>query len=372
MFGMKTNPPSPSFPLPPGEREASRSVLRTRLLILERAMIPNTSPWRQVPAWQTSLARAITDPGELLAVLKLGPEWQVPAEAAARLFPLRVPREYVARMRRGDPHDPLLRQVLPLAEERQNIVGYTTDPVGDLTAMTVPGVLHKYEGRVLLTATGACAVHCRYCFRRHFPYAEANPAADAWRAALDYIAADSSIAEVILSGGDPLTLAQRRLEDFSERLRDIPHVRRLRLHTRVPIVLPARVDAPLLAWLRALPFQTVIVVHANHAREIDASVRDALAALAGAGASLLNQSVLLRGVNDDVETLAALSEALFDAGALPYYLHLLDRVQGAAHFAVDETRARDLWQELNGRLPGYLVPRLVRESPGTPAKTPIA
>lgn len=335
-------------------------------------MIPGTSVLRQVPLWQSALARAITEPAELLAAVGLGEEWLPAAQAAARLFPLRVPRGFVARMRPRDPHDPLLRQVLPLAEECLMAEGFGDDPVGDLAAMTVPGVLHKYRGRALLTLTGACAVHCRYCFRRHFPYADANPAADHWRAALEYIAGDDSIAEVILSGGDPLTLSDRRLAGLVRQLETIPHLRRLRLHTRLPVVLPERVNDELLAWLGGTKLKTVIVAHANHAQELDGPVRAALGMLKAAGAELLNQSVLLRGVNDSVEALADLSEALLDAGALPYYLHMLDRVQGAAHFEVEETTARRLMQELQARLPGYLVPRLVREIPGGPGKFVLA
>src|SRR3989344_4367153 len=212
-------------------------------------MIPETALIRQTPDWQQELARAITAPEELLAATGLGTEWLPAARAAARLFPLRVPRGFVARMRRGDPHDPLLRQVLPLAEECLTAPGFAADPVGDAAAMTVPGVLHKYRGRGLLTATGACAVHCRYCFRRHFPYADANPAADHWQAALGYLAGDAAISEVILSGGDPLTLSDRRLAELTRQLETIPHLRRLRLHTPLPIVLPERVNDELLAWL---------------------------------------------------------------------------------------------------------------------------
>ncbi len=331
-------------------------------------MIPGSPVLRQVSVWQSVLGRAITDPAELLATVGLGKEWLPAAQAAARLFPLRVPRGFVARMRRGDPNDPLLRQVLPLAEECLATEGFHADPVGDLVAMVAPGVLHKYQGRVLLTATGACAVHCRYCFRRHFPYTDANPSTDQWRAALSYIAGDKSITEVILSGGDPLTLSDRRLENFTRQLEAIPHVRRLRLHTRLPVVLPERVNDELLGWLGGTRLKTVMVVHANHAHEIDASVRAALVHLKGAGVGLLNQSVLLRGINDSADALARLSEVLFDADVLPYYLHLLDRVQGAAHFGVDDATVRSLMAELNRRLPGYLVPRLVREIAGAPGK----
>jgi len=334
-------------------------------------MIPGTVQFRQMPAWQAALAQAVTDPQELLALLELGPEWLAAAQAASRLFPLRVPRGFVARMRRRDAQDPLLRQVLPLAEELLAADGYSADPVGDLAAMAVPGVLHKYQGRVLLTATGACAVHCRYCFRRHFPYAEANASVDRWQSALAYIAADSSIREVILSGGDPLTLSDRRLAELAQALDDIPHVERLRLHTRLPVVLPERVTAELNAWLAASRLQKVVVIHANHAQELGDSVRQACAGLRAAGVTLLNQTVLLKGVNDSVPALQALSEALFAIGVLPYYLHCLDRVQGAAHFDVSEPRARELHAALIAALPGYLVPRLVRELPGAPGKTPV-
>ncbi|OGI46169.1 MAG: EF-P beta-lysylation protein EpmB [Candidatus Muproteobacteria bacterium RIFCSPHIGHO2_01_FULL_65_16] len=331
-------------------------------------MIPGTHVLRQMPAWQEELSRAVTDPAELLQILRLGTGLLPAARAAARVFPLRVPRGYIARMRPGDPADPLLRQVLPLGAELEPVAGFGPDPVGDLAAVAARGVLHKYRGRVLLIATGACAVNCRFCFRRHFPYGGAAAATDRWREALAYIAADDSIAEVILSGGDPLMLADRRLGEFARALAAISHVRRLRLHTRLPIVLPERVDDGLLAWLGGTRLQAVVVVHANHANEIDSTVRAALARLRDGGAALLNQSVLLRGVNDSVVALADLSVALFDAGAQPYYLHLLDRVQGAAHFAVDEAAARALMSDLNARLPGYLVPRLVRELPGAPAK----
>ena len=321
--------------------------------------------------WQQLWRYAVRDPAELLALVGL-PRLaaRVSADATAQ-FPLRVPRGFVARMRPGDPNDPLLRQVLPLDDEDRPAPGYGLDAVGDLAASGGTGVIHKYRGRVLLVATGSCAVHCRYCFRRHYPYAEQTAAAGQWREALDYLAADTGVSEVLLSGGDPLSLATPKLAEFTRALAGLPHVRRLRLHTRLPIVLPERVDEELLAWLSALPQQVVVVVHANHANEIDAPVAAALDRLRGAGAHLLNQAVLLRGVNDSVAALAELSEALFAAGTLPYYLHQLDRVAGAAHFEVPDAEARALHGELAARLPGYLVPRLVREVAGAPSKTPL-
>lgn len=330
----------------------------------------NHSSWQR-PRWQQALADAINDPHELLDLLELPRNTLSLPCHAARQFPMRVPHAYVARMRKGDPNDPLLRQILPVAAEDMESASYRSDPVGDLEAMPVPGVLHKYHGRVLLIATGACGVHCRYCFRRHFPYGDANPAPGAWRLALDYIAADPTVSEVILSGGDPLALPDRRLADLAGQLDAISHVQRLRIHSRLPIVLPERVDASLLAWLEASRLQKVMIVHANHPNEIGEDTLQSLRDLQAHGVSVLNQAVLLRGVNDSADVLAALSDALFAAGVLPYYLHLLDKVQGAAHFDVPETDALALIHALQIRLPGYLVPRLVRETAGAPAKSPV-
>lgn len=331
-------------------------------------MIPVTVPRKNVPSWQQELRHAVRDAGELCRLLGLDTADVLPDGAG---FPLRVPRAFVARMRSGDPHDPLLRQVLPLTEEARHVPGFGPDPVGDQAAMALPGLLHKYHGRVLLTVTGACAIHCRYCFRREFPYAEANPRRDHGLPALGHIRDDPSIHEVILSGGDPLSLNDPALAGLVSQLEAIDHVDTLRLHTRLPVVLPSRVNAELLDWLRATSLHKVVVIHANHPREIDNEVIDALRALADAGAILLNQAVLLRGVNDCSETLCALSRRLFAAGVLPYYLHVLDPVRGAAHFRVTDTDAADLLTAAAVRLPGYLVPRLVREEPGQPGKTPV-
>lgn len=322
-------------------------------------------------AWQKAQRDAVTDPAELIRMLELPPDLLPAARRAARLFGLRVPRGYVARMRRGDPADPLLRQVLPLDAECGDTPGFGTDPVGDRASLLGDGVLHKYHGRALLIATGACAVHCRYCFRRHFPYAEANASRGNWRGALDRIAADANLREIILSGGDPLSLSDRRLRELAAALDRVPHLQRLRIHTRQPVVLPERIDAALLDWLAHGRLRRIVVIHANHPDEIDRRVAAALARLGETGAVLLNQSVLLRGVNDDPVTLAALSERLFQSGVMPYYLHLLDRTAGTAHFEVPVIRARRIWRELAVRLPGYLLPRLTRETPGEPSKTLI-
>jgi EF-P beta-lysylation protein EpmB len=326
----------------------------------------------QPSRWQADLADAITTPEDLLATLGLSPALLQPAQAASAGFRLRVPRSYVSRMRPGDPADPLLRQVLPVANELEDVAVYVTDPLGEHAALRAPGLLQKYRGRALIITTSACAVHCRYCFRREFPYSEQTSDAPRWSAALSEIRRDSSLEEVILSGGDPLSLSDARLKGLTDALATIPHVRRLRVHTRQPVVLPSRVDDGLVSWLRSVRLPTVFVLHANHPNEIDSDVSAACEKLRASGVTLLNQSVLLRGVNDDVEVLAELSRRLFDTGVLPYYLHVLDRVRGAAHFEIPEAQARTIAGDLAARLPGYLVPRLVREIYGAPAKVTLA
>lgn len=333
-------------------------------------MIPVPAADRQPARWQALWREALRDPVELLEGLGL-PALAARVSATAQAqFPLRVPRGYAARMRHGDPADPLLRQVLPIDEEDRLIPGFSLDAVGDAAAKGGTGVIHKYDGRALLIATGSCAIHCRYCFRRHFPYADETAAAGGWASALEYLRADPSVREVILSGGDPLSLSTAKLAELTDALRDLPQVTRLRIHTRLPIVLPERIDGECLDWIGALPWPVVMVVHANHANEIDASVRDACQSLRQRGVHLLNQAVLMRGVNDDADALVALSESLFQAGVLPYYLHLLDRVHGTAHFEVPEAEALALRATIHARLPGYLVPTLVREIQGQPGKTP--
>ena len=334
-------------------------------------MIPVQPLSAQAKPWQALWRDAIRDPRELLAMLGLEELAGRLSEPAAAQFPLRVPRGFVARMRHGDADDALLRQVLPLDDEDRLVAGFGLDAVGDGAARGSTGVIHKYQGRALLVATGSCAVHCRYCFRRHFPYADETAASGQWREALQYLRADTSISEVLLSGGDPLSLATGKLREFTDGLAAIPHVRRLRLHTRLPVVLPERVDTELTTWLGSLPWPVVVVIHANHPNEIDGAVADAIGRLKPAVSAVLNQSVLLRGVNDDADVLVSLSERLFSAGVLPYYLHLLDRVAGTAHFEVDEIKARQIQSLVSARLPGYLVPKLVREIPGEPGKTPL-
>jgi EF-P beta-lysylation protein EpmB len=332
---------------------------------------PSPSRSATSPRWQQLWRDAVRDPRELLTLLNLHAQAAQVSDAAAAQFALRVPRGFVARMRSGDPHDPLLRQVLPITEEMHTVKGFALDAVGDAAAKTANGVIQKYHGRALLVATGSCAVHCRYCFRRHFPYAEETAARDGWREAVSAIAADPSIEEVLLSGGDPLSLATPKLAELTAALSHIPHLKRLRIHSRLPVVLPERVDTPLLHWLTSLPWPVAFVIHANHANEFSPEVDAAMSALRNAGAQLLNQAVLLRGVNDDLHSLVALSERSFAAGVLPYYLHQLDRVAGVAHFEVADTRARELHAQLAARLSGYLVPKLVREIQGDTGKRPL-
>lgn len=293
--------------------------------------------------------------------------------AAASDFALKVPLAFVRRMRAGDANDPLLLQVLARGEELLESAGFGPDPVGESgQANPAKGIIHKYHGRVLLIVSSGCAVHCRYCFRRHFPYADNQNSRREWRDALAYVANDAAISEVILSGGDPLLASDEYLDELVTQIAAIPHVRRLRIHSRLPVVIPDRVTEKLLKAIRRASLQTVVVIHCNHANELDDSVDAALARLSAQGVTLLNQTVLLAGINDHTETLSNLSERLFAAGVLPYYLHLLDKVQGAAHFDVPEARARQLLAEITARLPGYLVPKLVREIAGAPSKVALS
>ncbi|MBS0219036.1 MAG: EF-P beta-lysylation protein EpmB [Proteobacteria bacterium] len=336
-------------------------------------MIPARPIARQAaPRWQQLWREAVRDPAELFGLLGLQALSDRLSPAATAQFPLRVPRGFVARMRHGDADDPLLRQVLPLDDEDRLVPGFELDAVGDGAALAGAGVIRKYRGRALLVATGSCAINCRYCFRRHFPYADETAARGQWSEAVAILANDDAIDEVILSGGDPLSLADAKLAELTDALAAIPHIRRLRIHSRLPVVLPERVDAGLASWLQGLPWPVTVVIHANHANEFNEEVDAALARLRDAGCLLLNQAVLLRGVNDSVDALADLCERGHRAGVLPYYLHQLDRVRGAAHFEVPDDRARVLHRDLAARLSGYLVPRLVREVAGDPGKRPLA
>ncbi len=322
-------------------------------------------------SWQSQFADAIRDVDELWRVLSLPMAALPAARAAAASFRLLVPRGFAARMRPGDLNDPLLRQVVPLGDELREFPGYTADPLAESNCAPQPGLLHKYQGRALLVTTGACAVHCRYCFRRHYPYEELPRGKRWWGPAIDYLTSHPDVSEILLSGGDPLTLPDSQLSDLAKYLTAIPHLRRLRLHTRLPIVLPARVTDSLIEWFTSGRLTPVMVLHVNHPHELSPEVIAACLKLRQAGVTLLSQAVLLAGVNDDVDVQVALSEALFSAGIIPYYLHQLDRVQGAGHFQVSDQRAIEMLQSMAARLPGYLTPRLVREMPNAPGKTPI-
>lgn len=333
-------------------------------------MIQGNHSTLHLPEWQTQLANAIKSPEQLLAALNLPIDLLPSMRLAHQLFPLRVTESYLKRIEPGNINDPLLRQVFPLPEESELSGNFSFDPVGDSQAEQSPGLLHKYKNRVLLTLTAACGIHCRYCFRRHFDYSASN-ATKHWQQNLAYIAQNTQIDEVIFSGGDPLSLTDQRLSRMIDELSGISHIKTLRFHTRQIIVLPARVDSNLLHWAKNCRLNLIFVVHVNHPNELNDEVAQALTQLSLTGATLLNQSVLLKGVNDSPEVLCQLSKQLFTHRILPYYLHLLDKVQGAAHFDVSDEKASHLIKHMSAELPGYLVPKLVRDLPLAANKTLI-
>lgn len=319
--------------------------------------------------WQKILAQGFTSATELLRFLEL--PLDNGSTLAERQFSSRIPLGFAKRMDKGNPFDPLLLQVLAVASELEVIEGYIADPVEELKVNPLKGLIHKYYGRVLLTLTGACAVNCRYCFRRHFPYKDNNPGRSGWKGIIDYIKKDPSITEVILSGGDPLLATDIVLMDLIQLLEAIPHVHTLRIHTRMPVVLPERIDSGFQAVLEQTKLHKVIVLHCNHTQELNDEVKEACKKLQQVGCHLLNQTVLLSGINDDAKVLAALSQALFSYGVMPYYLHVLDKVSGAAHFDIPLVQIQTLYKEVQMLLPGYLVPRLVCEEPGKSSKTQL-
>jgi L-lysine 2,3-aminomutase len=317
------------------------------------------------------MKNAIRSSSEMYSELGIAPSSIQSSDQGESEFPVFVPLEFLRRMRKGDTNDPLLLQVTPLAAESIVDAGYVLDPVGDTKVERAPGLLHKYSGRVLMIVTGACGVHCRYCFRRHYTYSTAPKSIAQWQSAIEYIESDPTIHEVILSGGDPLTVVDDTLSQLVARLDRISHLKRLRIHTRMPVVIPQRVDASLCAWLEESRLAKWIVLHINHAQEIDSHVVHSVRRLQSTGSVVLNQAVLLRGVNDSVEVLAALCERLVDINVLPYYLHQLDRVAGATHFAVDRDLGRALVGELAKRLPGFAVPKFVEEIAGEASKSMV-
>ncbi len=332
--------------------------------------------------WQTAMRRAIRSESELRRRLGLAASGAgeaaegdtagiPPPELPVPEFSTFVPLEFLSRIAPGDPHDPLLRQVLPSPEERVDEAGFVSDPVGDLDSLASGGVLFKYEGRALLISTAACGVHCRYCFRREFPYQDVGSRGTNWRPAIEFVRSRRDIDEVLLSGGDPLTLVDETLAELVAAIASIGHVRRLRIHSRMPVVIPQRVTPRLIEILAETRPAVWFVIHANHPRELDAAVLESLGRLIDRGIPVLNQAVLLRGVNDDAETLTELSRRLVDHRVQPYYLHQLDRVRGASHFEVSQSRGQRLMAALRDRLPGYAVPTYVREQAGAPSKTPL-
>ncbi|MFB6435065.1 MAG: EF-P beta-lysylation protein EpmB [Candidatus Malihini olakiniferum] len=319
--------------------------------------------------WLHQLADVITDPLKLLHFLALEDHHQLRKVAKLHtLFPLRVPWSFAKKMRKGDPLDPLLLQVLTTQDEFLITPEFSVDPLDEQQSV-VPGLLHKYHNRALLLVKGGCAVNCRYCFRRHFPYQDNQGNKSNWRKALDYIRQHPELDEIIFSGGDPLMAKDHELEWLISKLENIPHLQRLRIHSRFPVVIPARITKTLCQHLSKRRLSVLLVTQINHANEIDSELRESMARLRQAGVTLLNQSVLLHRVNDNASTLASLSNALFNAGVLPYYLHVLDKVQGAAHFLVSDEEAKDIMRKLLSQVSGYLVPRLTREIGGEASKT---
>lgn len=335
-------------------------------------MIPQSNAAVIFADWQQELANAINQPAELLRLLGLDQQLAALDIGLLKNFPVRVTQSYLNKMHYGDAADPLLRQVFPLSEEGLPATGFSMDPVGDHQALSAPGILQKYQGRALLLTTGACAIHCRYCFRRHFPYGDSNPLASQWPQTLDALKSDSSLTEVILSGGDPLVLSDQKLAAMIADLQQISNLKRLRIHTRLPLVLPKRITQNLLSTLSETRLQVVMVIHANHGNEVDSETAEVLTKLGAAGCQLLNQAVLLRGVNDNAQAMIELSERLSDVRVIPYYLHLLDKVKGAQHFDVPQSHGETIITEMRTSLPGYLVPRLVREIAGEASKTIMA
>lgn len=337
-------------------------------------MIHRTEPLLQTDSplsWQQQLTRAITDPIVLLKRLQLDESLLPAARIAAEQFPLRVPHAFVDQMQIGDSNDPLLRQVLPLQEELISVTGYSKDPIKEL-AYTEKGIIHKYRGRVLLLVNGNCAINCRYCFRRHFPYEENRLSRQEWLETIKNIAADESIEEVIYSGGDPLASNDKQLAWLTQQIAAIPHIKRLRIHSRLPVVIPQRINDECLLWLSSHRLDTAFVLHINHANEISPALISAIARLRDIGIIVLNQTVLLKGINNSIGTLKKLSDQLFAAGVLPYYLHLFDPVSGAAHFDVPLEEAKQLHNEMLACLPGYLVPKLVKDIEDKASKTPAS
>jgi EF-P beta-lysylation protein EpmB len=332
---------------------------------------PHSISLTELKPWQQQLSEAVSTSEELIRYLELPASLKIEINQAIGSFPLRAPYAYLERIKKGDINDPLLKQILPIGAELIEQPGFTADPLEEQQANPCPGIIHKYPGRVLLMPTSACAINCRYCFRRHFPYQDNTPSKQQWQQSLAYLRQDESIHEVILSGGDPLASSDKHLAWLCEQLSDIKHISELRIHSRLPIVIPDRITDEFLYWTKATRLNVAVVVHCNHPQEIDDKVLICLKKIQKNGLILLNQSVLLRDVNDKLKILSALSKRLIESGCIPYYLHLLDKVQGAQHFDIDESEAIELHRAMTKSMPGYMVPRLVREEAGKTSKTII-
>ena len=332
---------------------------------------PVSQPINLHSDWKTELSHCVNSIDELLNQLGLKAEDLNATEQAATEFSIKVPQSFVQLMEYGNPNDPLLKQVLPITSELQVDNNFSTDPVDESSFNPVPGIVHKYRNRVLMIISPNCAINCRYCFRRHFPYDENRQSKQQWLKALDYLKTKPEINEVIFSGGDPLAANDHFLRWLTAEIESIQHIKHLRIHTRLPVVIPSRVDDQLLNWLGNTRLKPTLVLHINHANEIDEALRQGVDRLKKSGITVLNQSVLLKGINDNSDQLISLSEKLFDAGIMPYYLHMLDPVQGASHFDVSMDRAVEIFRQIQTELPGFLVPKLVQERAGERSKSLI-
>jgi EF-P beta-lysylation protein EpmB len=332
---------------------------------------PISQPINLHSDWKAELSNCVSSIDELLNQLGLKPEDLKATEQAASKFPIKVPQPFVQLMEYGNPNDPLLKQVLPITSELQVDSNFSTDPVGESSFNPVPGIVHKYRNRVLMIISPNCAINCRYCFRRHFPYDDNRQSKQQWLKALDYLKTKPEINEVIYSGGDPLAANDNFLRWLTGEIESIKHIKRLRIHTRLPVVIPSRIDDQLLNWLSNTRLKPTFVLHINHANEIDSALSQGINRLKQAGIMVLNQSVLLKGINDTSDQLINLSEKLFNVGIMPYYLHMLDPVQGASHFDVPEDRAVEIFSQIQAELPGFLVPKLVQERAGETSKSLI-
>ena len=332
---------------------------------------PAKQPINIYSDWKSELSNCISSIDQLLQLLGLSSKDLNASQLASQGFSIKVPLHYAELMEYGNPEDPLLKQVLPIEAELNQDPSFSIDPVNESEYNPVPGIVHKYRNRVLMIISPNCAINCRYCFRRHFPYQENRQSKQQWLQALDYLKDRPEINEVIYSGGDPLAANDNFLSWLTQQIETIKHIKRLRIHSRLPVVIPSRIDTQLLTWLSSSRLKPTMVLHINHANEIDVKLCQSVEKLKTAGITVLNQSVLLKGINDSSQALINLSEKLFDAGIMPYYLHLLDPVQGASHFDIPVDKALKIFSHIQAELPGFLLPKLVQEKAGETSKSLI-